>query len=80
MRREDIEARADRMEDILPDLETMLDEIRDAQTRAFLNSGADDTATREEAHAIVRALEKVRRQARGHVNEWKLVKTKADTR
>jgi len=34
-------------------------EVRQAQIDAFAKSGADDTATREEAHAILRALSKI---------------------
>lgn len=34
-------------------------EVRDRQVQAFTNSRADDVAAREEAHAIIRALNQI---------------------
>jgi len=38
---------------------SFMQEVRDEQMASFANSGADETATREEAHAILRALGKI---------------------
>ena len=39
--------------------QTFVDDVREEQMRIFANSAASDTERREEAHAILRALNKI---------------------
>jgi len=52
----------------------VMSEIREDALSAFVNSAAGDTATREEAHALLRALSKVD----GKLRAWTGGKVYAD--
>jgi len=54
----DLKQKAARNQRLLADeaFQEAIAEVRQAQMNAFANSGAEDTSTREEAHAILRAL------------------------
>lgn len=55
----DTEQKAARNQRLLDDeaFQDAINEVRQAQLDAFANSGATDTAAREEAHAILRGLQ-----------------------
>lgn len=57
----DIKTKAARNHRLLADeaFQDAIEEVRQAQMKAFANSGPDDIEVREEAHAILRALSKL---------------------
>jgi hypothetical protein len=64
----DTELRAARAKRLRDDetFQKVIEEIRNEAIRAFLNSGPSDSETRDEAHAMTRALSKIE----GKLNSW----------
>jgi len=61
-----------------PDFRGFVTEVREAQIAAFLKSGQADSAAREEAHAIIRALDKIAQALAEAVNSEKFAKHQED--
>jgi len=71
----DIEQRAKRSKSLLENewfQETMKD-LRNQQTKIFVNSAAHELEQREEAHAILRALKSIEVSLQSDVNAVKLI-------
>ena len=71
----DIEQRAKRSKSLLENewfQETMKD-LRNQQTKIFVNSAAHELEQREEAHAILRALKSIEVSLQSDVNVVKLI-------
>ena len=71
----DIEQRAKRSKSLLENewfQETMKD-LRNQQTKIFVNSAAHELEKREEAHAILRALKSIEVSLQSDVNAVKLI-------
>ena len=74
----DIEQRAKRSKSLLENewfQETMKD-LRNQQTKIFVNSAAHELEQREEAHAILRALKSIEVSLQSDVNAVKLIESR----
>ena len=78
----DIEQRAKRSKSLLENewfVETMKN-LRDTQLRTFANSSAQEVEKREDAHAILRALNAIERSLQADVDSVTLINRKGKHR
>ena len=78
----DIEQRAKRSKSLLDNewfMETMRD-LRNDQMMVFANSSAQDVEKREDAHAMLRALNAIERSLQSDVDAMTLIKRKEQHR
>lgn len=78
----DIEQRAKRSKSLLENewfVETIKD-LRDTQLRTFANSSAQEVEKREDAHAILRALNAIERSLQADVDAVTLIQRKGKHR
>ena len=78
----DIEQRAKRSKSLLENewfVETIKD-LRDTQLRTFANSSAQEVERREDAHAILRALNAIERSLQADVDAVTLIQRKGKHR
>lgn len=78
----DIEQRAKRSKSLLENewfVETMKN-LRDTQLRTFANSSAQEVEKREDAHAILRALNAIERSLQADVDAVTLIQRKGKHR
>jgi len=61
MNKDDVKVRASRAKALMQSdaFTDAMKDLRDRQIDVFVSSGADDTSAREEAHAMVRALNRI---------------------
>lgn len=50
-----------------------IEDLQARQVAVFVNSAADDLAAREEAHAMVRALGKIKQTLQADIDAWNLL-------
>lgn len=78
----DIELRAKRSKALLENdwfIET-LEDLRELQKEVFASSGVDDVQRREEAHAILRALNAIEAQLQSDVDAMAIIKKRGQHR